>query len=48
MTTVAVGIIGFGWMGQAHARSYLRIPTLFPDAGVASSGAWEDVETASA
>jgi predicted dehydrogenase len=29
-----VGIIGFGWMGQAHARSYLRIPTLFPDAGV--------------
>jgi 3-hydroxyisobutyrate dehydrogenase-like beta-hydroxyacid dehydrogenase len=26
-----IGVIGFGWMGQGHARSYLRIPTLFPD-----------------
>jgi predicted dehydrogenase len=34
VTQLRVGIIGFGWMGQAHARSYLRIPTLFPDAGV--------------
>ena len=34
MTTLRIGIIGFGWMGQAHARSYLRIPTLFPDAPV--------------
>ncbi len=24
-------MIGFGWMGQAHSRSYLRIPTLFAD-----------------
>ena len=28
---VGVAVIGFGWMGQAHSRSYLRIPTLFPD-----------------
>jgi predicted dehydrogenase len=27
--TIGVGVVGFGWMGQAHARSYLRIPTLF-------------------
>jgi predicted dehydrogenase len=31
VTTLHIGVIGFGWMGQAHARSYLRIPTLFPD-----------------
>jgi predicted dehydrogenase len=24
-----VGVIGFGWLGQAHSRSLLRIPTLF-------------------
>ncbi|MBA3286464.1 MAG: Gfo/Idh/MocA family oxidoreductase [Acidimicrobiia bacterium] len=29
--TIGVGVIGFGWMGQAHSRSYLRIPTLFPE-----------------
>jgi predicted dehydrogenase len=23
--------VGFGWMGQAHSRSFRRIPTLFPD-----------------
>ncbi|MDH3681767.1 MAG: Gfo/Idh/MocA family oxidoreductase, partial [Acidimicrobiia bacterium] len=28
---VGIAVIGFGWMGQAHSRSYLRIPTLFPD-----------------
>ena len=28
---VGLGVIGFGWMGQAHSRSYLRIPTLFPE-----------------
>jgi len=30
-TRVGIGVVGFGWMGQAHSRSYLRIPTLFPD-----------------
>jgi predicted dehydrogenase len=28
---IGVGVIGFGWMGQAHSRSMLRIPTLFPE-----------------
>lgn len=27
---LGVGVIGFGWLGQAHSRSLLRIPTLFP------------------
>ena len=34
MTTrqkIRIGVIGFGWMGQAHTRSYIRIPTLFPE-----------------
>lgn len=26
-----IATIGFGWMGQAHSRSYRRIPSLFPD-----------------
>lgn len=28
---LGVAVIGFGWMGQAHSRSYARIPSLFPD-----------------
>ncbi|MFZ1996668.1 MAG: Gfo/Idh/MocA family oxidoreductase [Solirubrobacteraceae bacterium] len=28
---IGVGVIGFGWLGQAHSRSLLRIPTLFHD-----------------
>jgi len=28
---IGIGVIGFGWMGQAHTRSYIRIPTLFPE-----------------
>jgi len=30
---LGVGVIGFGWLGQAHARSLQRIPTLFADRG---------------
>jgi predicted dehydrogenase len=30
---IGIGVIGFGWLGQAHSRSMLRIPTLFPDRG---------------
>jgi predicted dehydrogenase len=26
---LGVGVIGFGWLGQAHSRSLQRIPTLF-------------------
>ena len=29
-----IGVIGFGWMGQAHSRSYNRIPSVFPDADI--------------
>jgi predicted dehydrogenase len=28
---LGVGVIGFGWLGQAHTRSLQRIPTLFAD-----------------
>ncbi|HEU4978142.1 MAG TPA: Gfo/Idh/MocA family oxidoreductase [Solirubrobacteraceae bacterium] len=28
---IGVGVIGFGWLGQAHSRSMRRIPTLFPE-----------------
>ncbi len=28
---IGLGLIGFGWMGQAHSRSYRRLPMLFPD-----------------
>lgn len=28
---LGIGVIGFGWMGHAHARSMRRIPTLFPE-----------------
>jgi predicted dehydrogenase len=30
---IGVGVIGFGWLGQAHSRSLQRIPTLFADRG---------------
>ncbi len=26
---LGIGVIGFGWLGRAHSRSLLRIPTLF-------------------
>ena len=28
---IGIGVVGLGWMGQAHSRSYLRLATLFPD-----------------
>ena len=31
---IRIGLIGFGWMGQAHSRSYRSIPMYFPEAGV--------------
>ena len=27
-----IGLVGFGWMGQAHSRSYISIPLHFPEA----------------
>ena len=31
MKKVGIAVLGLGWMGQAHSRSMLRIPSLFPD-----------------
>lgn len=31
---VGIAVLGLGWMGQAHSRSMLRIPSLFPDRAV--------------
>ena len=28
---IAVAVVGLGWMGQAHSRSLIRIPTLFSE-----------------
>jgi predicted dehydrogenase len=28
---IGVGLVGFGWLGQAHSRSIQRIRTLFPE-----------------
>lgn len=32
--SIGIGVVGFGWMGQAHSRSYRRIPMHFPEAGI--------------
>ena len=28
---IGIAVLGLGWMGQAHSRSMLRIPSLFPE-----------------
>ncbi|NUR06829.1 MAG: Gfo/Idh/MocA family oxidoreductase [Nocardioidaceae bacterium] len=33
MTPLDVGVVGAGWMGHAHARSYLRVPHHYRDLG---------------
>ncbi len=32
---LGIAVVGFGWMGQAHSRSVMRIPSLFPERGYA-------------
>lgn len=32
--TLGVAVVGFGWMGHAHSRSYLRIPHHYPELGL--------------
>ena len=32
--SIGIGIIGMGWMGQVHSRSYSLVPQRFPDIGV--------------
>jgi predicted dehydrogenase len=29
--TIGIGVIGMGWMGEAHSRSYRALPDRFPD-----------------
>ncbi len=36
MTTLGIGIIGMGWMGQVHARSYSLVRQRFPAGAVAA------------
>ena len=31
MRRIGIGVIGFGWMGQAHSRGCRRAPSYFPD-----------------
>jgi hypothetical protein len=28
---VGIGVVGFGWMGQAHSRGFRRVPAIFDD-----------------
>ena len=32
--TVGIGVIGMGWMGQVHSRSYLQLPHRFQDSDI--------------
>jgi len=32
--TLRIGIVGFGWMGQVHARAYARLRHHYPDAAL--------------
>ena len=32
--TFGIGVIGMGWMGQVHSRSYRQIPDRFREAGI--------------
>lgn len=32
--TIGVGVIGMGWMGEVHSRSYKAVPDRFFDAGI--------------
>jgi predicted dehydrogenase len=34
VTDIGIGVIGFGWMGQAHSRAYRDIPVYYPESGI--------------
>jgi len=34
MTAFGIGLIGMGWMGQVHSRSYSMVPQRFPHSGL--------------
>ncbi|HXF71121.1 MAG TPA: Gfo/Idh/MocA family oxidoreductase [Actinomycetota bacterium] len=31
---IGIGLVGFGWMGQVHTRSYRNVPVYFPGSGI--------------
>jgi hypothetical protein len=31
--TIGIGVVGFGWMGQAHSRAYRDIPVYYQETG---------------
>ena len=32
--SIGIGVVGFGWMGQAHSRAYRNIPMYFAETGL--------------
>jgi len=34
VSEIGIGVIGFGWMGQAHSRAYRDIPVYYPESGI--------------
>ena len=32
--TIGIGVIGMGWMGTVHSRSYRQIPIRFQDCDI--------------
>jgi len=34
VTAIGIGVVGFGWMGQAHTRAYRDIPVYFAESGI--------------
>lgn len=32
--SIGIGVIGFGWMGQAHSRAFRNIPVYYPETGI--------------
>ncbi len=32
--SIGIGVVGFGWMGQAHSRAYRNIPVYFSETGL--------------
>src|SRR5437016_10496291 len=33
-STIGIGVIGMGWMGEVHSRSYRAIPDRFYESGI--------------
>jgi predicted dehydrogenase len=34
VTEIGIGVVGFGWMGQAHSRAYRDIPVYYPESAI--------------